>query len=193
MRQYSLGVEINRDLGQGSSFIMNGGSISDNGYNEGSGTSGVTIRQGNFTMNDGVISGNMAGGVSVDDNGTFTMKKGRIINNQIENGYGIGGGGVEVLWGGTFIMDGGEISGNKATDGGGVSVVESTFIMNGGIIANNEAEEIGGGVFLYHESTFTMNGGIIAGNTSERIGGGGVGLYTSATFTKTGKSIIYGD
>jgi len=177
----------------GQVFIMNGGTISDNGNNSGSGTSGVHIGQGTFTMNDGLISGNKAGGVVVYNNGgKFIMKKGRIINNRIKY-YGSSGGGVGILYG-TFIMDGGEISGNEATDGGGVSVVHASFIMNGGTISGNKAESWGGGVFVAGDnSSFTMNGGVIAGNTSERFGGGGVGLYSEATFTKTGKSIIYGE
>jgi hypothetical protein len=83
-------------------------------------------------MSGGEISGNTAnGGGGVGNEGTLTMKGGKIVGNTASNG---GGGGVNSK--GTFTMEGGEISGNKASSsGGGVSNSGTfTFTKTGGTI-----------------------------------------------------------
>jgi hypothetical protein len=83
---------------------MKGGEISGN-----TGWWGVYL-EGNavFTMENGAISGNTAGGVDVGENATFTMEGGTISDNTAE-----WGGGVWV--GGTFTKKGGTIYGDTDT------------------------------------------------------------------------------
>jgi hypothetical protein len=162
----------------------------NNGSGDGGG-GGVYVDGGNFTMNDGEISGNTSGyggGVYVND-GMFTMNGGTISGNTANTR----GGGVYVNGGGNFTMNGGEISGNTSGDGGGVYLIGGTFTMNDGNIRNNtvlgSGTGDGGGVHIYG-GTFTMTGGTISENKAS-VRGGGVALE-SGTFTKTGNSIIYG-
>ena len=155
----------------------------------------VSVNNGGaLIMNIGAkITGNTSsssngGGVSVNNNSTFTMNGGEISGNTAASSYG-GGGGVAVATDGTFIMSGGKISGNSSNRGGGVHVY-GTFTMSGGEISGNTTGS-GGGVDVAVYGTFTMNGGKISGNTTTSYGGG-VNLTSTATFTKTGNSIITG-
>lgn len=160
----------------GGNFIMNGGAVKDskvdhdNTWHGG----GVDLLRGTFTMNDGVISGNVAGsgaGVNVGENTTFTMNGGTISGN-ISADRGSGGG-VLVKKNATFMMNGGTISGNSAGYddyhrhgfGGGVYVWGGTFTMVNGIIKGNK----GGGIHVSISSTFVMQEGTISNNSGHGI------------------------
>jgi hypothetical protein len=93
--------------GSGSTFIMNGGMISNN-RTQGSGN---------------------GGGVSIISEGRFTMITGTISGNQAMNG-----GGVYIGSGGTFTMDDGTISGNTASSDGGGVYASGAFSMTAGTV-----------------------------------------------------------
>ena len=112
----------------GSSFVMNGGTISGNTAVGGlfGGGGGVFISSGSFVMNDGTISNNVTngdgGGVSLafmgDDGCIFTMRGGTITGNTT-NGYG--GGGVHVgHYLNNFTKTGGTITGYSTSTNGNV-------------------------------------------------------------------------
>ena len=188
-------------------FVMNGGSISNN-YKRGVGVGNNST----FIMNGGVISGNVhsdehgGAGVYVYNYAKFTMNGGTISkNNAVRGSWGGGcGGGVNVAGGSVgarFEMKGGSIVENKADDGGGVYIYGSEgnaaiFAMEDGSISANTASD-GGGVFVDGYSgtsngVFNMTGGVISKNIATNYGGG-VELERYSIFTKTGKSIIYGE
>jgi hypothetical protein len=149
-------------VGEGTLFTMSGGTISDNTAGDGG--------EGTFTMSNeiliSVISNNTAssgGGVSVS-NGMFTMNDGIIIGNTASSN----GGGVLVYANGTFMMNGGTVSSNRAERGGGVLVSNmDTFTMSGGTITGNTAGD-GGGVYVirgnYTGAFIKQSGGIIYGS-----------------------------
>jgi len=150
-----------------STFIMNGGTIAGNSSGSGG---GVHIERGTFTMHGGEITGNTAtahfgGGVYLD-NSTFTMNYGKINGNTAE-GTGTGGG-VQLRNNSTFTMNGGEINGNTAIDGGGVNINSSTFNINSGEI-NGNTGAYGGGVSVSLDSTLIINSGTISNNTATGI------------------------
>jgi hypothetical protein len=124
---------------------------------------GVYVGEGGvFTMNKGIISGNMnsnEGGGGVYNAGLFTMNGGTIELNSAPGEDGQKGGGVYTSGNGTFIMNGGTIRGNAASFGGGVYNTGS-FTMKGGIIAGNGASD-GGGV--NSSTSFIKTGGVIYG------------------------------
>ena len=168
------------------------------------GTTGVYLQNGSsFTMEGGTISGNTTGsnggGVYVGKDSTFNMKDGEISGNTVKDymykdkHYEADGGGV-LVEGGTFNMSGGTITNNSAIggNGGGVAVKDyydsgkfaghSTFNMTGGTISNNHADTgnpnsqnepigQGGGVYVGHGAGFNLNGGTISGNTADEGGG----------------------
>jgi hypothetical protein len=136
--------------------IMENKNSTNNDTNTGTNTSGVSVAEdGTFTMNGGEIHHNTGTGVSVG--GTFTMNDGEIHDNT--------GTGVNVD--GTFFMYNGVIQSNMST---GVSV-GGTFTMYNGVIRNNESGSAGG---VSVEGLFIMHDGIIAGNNGSS--GGGVWL-----------------
>ena len=128
---------------------MYGGTI------QGARMSGVDVssRNGAFTMNGGMITGNRAlqgGGVFVQEDGVFTMNGGSITGN------------------GTFTTETKDDEGfpmYKGGQGGGVYVkAGGAFVMTGGSITGNDAQRYGGGV--YNEGTFSISGASeINGNT----------------------------
>ena len=156
------GVYMN---GENTSFVMDGGEITQNKYsNTVGGGGGVFVQRGSFTMNGGKIS-----------------------DNTVESNSGAGGGVSNDL--GIFAMTGGEISGNKviawdnpAGDGGGVSS-NGTFTMSGGVIKGNSAR-YGGGVQI-HSGVFekTASGGIIYGSN------GGENANTASNNATSGSTI----
>ena len=192
-----IGIDSLRTISTGSDVMFNVGTsitlVLDNNITLQRSTSGGTLVSvdGTLVMNAG--SAITRGGVSVNNNATFTMSGGTISGNTvsyISSGSSVpsaSGGGVNVS-GGTFIMSGGTISGNTSSSslsssssngysysGGGVYVASGTFTMSGGKISGNTSSSSssgttssgsysGGGV--YNAGTFTMSGGEISGNTS---------------------------
>lgn len=157
---------------------------------------GVHVNGGDFTMEDGKITGNAgdtdkwnsnaAGGVTVSNGGEFTMNGGEISNNTTPSGSG----GVFVTNGGSFTMNDGLISGNTGANGGGVSANGGEFTMTGGTITTNTANTEGGGVRV-EGGVFNMTGGEITDNTSN-YDGGGVRVKDKGTFNMGG-GIISGN
>ena len=189
----------------GGNFIMNGGAVKDSTVDHDNTWfgGGVDLLRGTFTMNDGIISGNVAGsgaGVTVGENTTFTMNGGIITGNSAGDYFnGSFGGGVFVEKNAKFTMNGGTINSNSAAHGngygggGGVYVGSNgTFEMKGGVIAKNVANKNatgGGGVFV--DGKFMMNDGTISGNSTTKSGGGV--LVDGGTFTKSNTAgVIYG-
>lgn len=179
----------------GCAFTMSGGFITGNrtiltGTTAVAG--GVYVNSSSFLMKGGEISGNKSvhsgGGVLVSNNGSFTMNRGAISENEaictdgVNYGYG---GGVSVWNGCSFTMTGGVIRGNKCSySGGGVfagntngNVVTggADFTMTGGEITENTSHAAGGGVLIRGiDALFKMTGGEIDGNTAGSNNGGGV-------------------
>jgi len=158
----------------------------------------VVIESGGAFRMEGnaLVTGNKGGGVSVND-GIFIMQSGMIRGNTGNNN----GGGVTVFNGGTFTMQGGTISDNTGrgygvTTGVGGVYVAGTFVMQGGTITGNTCSGFnssgGGGVYVRYDGTFTMQGGVIAGNTYDINWEGGGGVCVKGTFTKNGGT-IYGN
>ena len=159
------------------SFIMDGGSISNNTGVLGGGV----YNAGSFTLNDGTISDNE--GCGIYNTGIFNMEGG-IVSDNLGMYEGYGGG---VYTEGTFNLSGGEIKLNtadgKGAGGGGVYIRNGKFTMSGGTISKNisnggSSGSFGAGVYIYG-GTFTMNGGTISenrveGSTTRSRNGGGV-------------------
>ena len=180
--------DIGGGVRNGGTFVMQGGTISENtasGTTSTKGGAGV-YNSGTFEMQGGTISSNKAGnqGGGVYNVGMFIMNGGKISNNAAING-----GGVQIKNGGTFNMNGGEISGNtlsgSITKGGGVDIYKGTFTMTGGEISGNTASQ-GGGVQIRADGTFNMTGGEISGNS-------GAGVDIQGTFKVGGTAKVSGN
>lgn len=156
----------------------------------GTSASAVQVNDGSFIMNGGTITENGGGGVQVASaNGTasFTMNGGSITGNTV-NVTSISSsfsGGVGVA-GGSFTMNGGSITGNTATgtatlaaSGGVLVYYGGSFTMTGGEITNNqctvsnifgdEGNDFAGGVRVSVAlgGSFTVSGdAVISGNTA---------------------------
>ena len=130
--------------------------------------SGVTVGEnGTFIMNGGSISENSfaSDGGGVYNNGSFIMNGGSIDKNESFAAAGLYGKGGGVFNDGSFTMNGGSITENKAScgadddefygNGGGV-YNNGTFKMNGGDIIRNTATRNGGGVYNYRN--FSLSG-----------------------------------
>jgi hypothetical protein len=171
-------------------FNMRGGTVGGTGTAKNTantGGGGVYLRAGTFNMSgSATISGNEAidGGGGVYSLGDFTMEDGTISGNTASVG-----GGVYSL--GDFTMNNGTISGNEATGGlgvgGGVAVTSSgTFAMAGGTISTNTAHG-GGGVFNEGVLNITSDTARITGNTGLWKGGG---VYNAGAFTDLNTSVV---
>jgi len=164
------GVSTDMSTTLGSTFIMNGGEITQN--------TATSIHDG--AIHDSAIGG---GGVLILGTGsTFTMNDGEITyNNVVASGTAAlsGGGGIHLRGSGTtFEMNDGIIANNSARQGGGVRLTldsgsnNNTFIMNNGEIYRNTA-------------TFEVGSG------QSQFGGGGLHMGTSTQFIMNDGAIIY--
>jgi hypothetical protein len=180
---------------------------------------GVNIlANGEFKMLGGEIDNNKLTannpkGGGVNNSGAFTMKGGKIHDNEAGIATSVMSYGGGVYSTGTFTFEGGEISGNKAmaanganerrdASGGGVFIDGGTFTMtaasqtNPPLIKNNEAS-LGGGLVLTcaaiaNRTTALIEGGIISGNKVSRAGAALL-IAGSVDFTKTGGTIYGAD
>ena len=157
-------------------FVMEGGTISENHDYTAGEAGGVYNHKGPFIMKGGIISGNEASFGSGVTNffGSFTMEGGIISGNDAYTS------GVVENTQGTFTMKGGIISGNEADDSCGVAN-SGTFIMEGGIISGNRS--IVSTIENYFDGTFTKIGGYIGDNVEGRS----VSSYT-VTYNPNGGS-----
>ncbi|MCD8108018.1 MAG: hypothetical protein LUE20_08680 [Oscillospiraceae bacterium] len=130
------------------SFTLSSGSI--NG--------GISVKNGSsFAMNGGTISGHTAtngGGVNLANITEeliyiVTLNENGVVTSYTES--------ITTNYPNKFTMTGGTISGNTATQyGGGVYVGENCiFIMSGGIISGNSAS-VGGGVYVSYGDQCTQ-------------------------------------
>ena len=172
-------VAIDYIIGFGGELIPIHNAIQPQSFNQADINTGVFVTEGSsFIMNGGSIHDNstaISGGGVLVDGASFTMNAGTIRNNSA-NTYG---GGVRVDTSpnsdqpGIFNMYGGTIEDNTATSGGAVSVRNGYFNLRGGTINNNTATENGGGI---HLETFlgqlTATSGNITNNTATFDGGG---------------------
>lgn len=144
-------------------FLMNGGTISDNSCN---------------TYSAGVPA---SGAVHVEGHSSFILAG----NGLITNNRGITGAGVCVIdpklqqgrgeCQTAFTMNGGTISNNTAgSSGGGIYSYTNYVELNAGEIRGNTADQ-GGGIYSEgnssHYSTLHLNNAIITENTAEQGGG----------------------
>lgn len=120
----------------------------------------------------GYITGGYAStGAGVNNDGTFTLNGGVICGNiAVNEGGGIYNGIYK-----NFIMNGGCIYKNFAAHGGGICN-HGEFTFNEGRISGNTANSIGGGI--YNVNNITMNGGEISGNiVNDPTQPNGFGVY----------------
>jgi hypothetical protein len=153
----------------GAWFEFNGGAISGNKANPDGG--GVAVRFGStFIMSGGTISNNEAtgtggGGFIVNENSTATMTGGTISNNEAT---GVGGGGLIVNENSTATMTGGTISGNTATGadgkGGGVLVWSGIFKMESGAVVDQNND-----IYLPTGKAITISGALTGTGPVGRI------------------------
>ena len=169
-------------VGEGSTFHMRGGQISEN-FPANCHGGGVAVN-GTFNMYDGIISNNRAygrgifggGGVHISQYGTFNMHGGNISENTATMG-----GGVETF--GTFNMHSGVISNNLGADGGGgISVDTGVFNMYGGTISYNESGFSGAGIRLWSGHLNLHGGNITFNKTNEGAFGGGISMIKSSLY-----------
>jgi hypothetical protein len=176
----------------------------------------LTVDGGHLVMNSGAaLTGNdvitsgaavhVAGGVLIDNAGTFIMNGGEISDNTVTTHTvhdNSSAGGVWSKNTSSFTLNGGEIRNNSVTVApgynswvvGGVSA--EPFIMNGGKIINNTATASGpqcavaGGLLTW--ASGEMHGGLISGNSATHtgsVGGAGGGVLVSGDFLMDGGEI----
>ncbi|MCL2438635.1 MAG: hypothetical protein FWC99_06115 [Coriobacteriia bacterium] len=160
-----------------SSLIMNGGSIINNtSFRSGGGIvfTGQTngpggLHQQHFTMNDGLIDGNVThspsvggGGISIRTGSEsiqvhYNFLGGIISNNRdYVDSWRNTGGGIEIGGANARVIIANTITGNRAVngDGGGISITgpdggnNNVYIMPGAEISHNFAHFDGGGVYI---------------------------------------------
>ena len=172
---YGGGVSVQKNLSDPlpSSFVMNGGSITNNSAERIGG--GVHIYNGNFILNGGFIDNNYAGlygGGIGNEYGMLTIYGGDIFENTADR-YG---GGI-FLAGGLFCIDdiyGVNIYYNSADVGGGIFIDHhytgmEAFVITGGNITENTATYLGGGIYCTH--SIYLEDTIITYNTANSGGG----------------------
>ena len=175
--------------------VMEKGTITGNTAQKYGG--GIALFGSNFTMHDGLISGNTAAngagitgrsGIRTEDGkeirdvgAVFTMHGGKISENVATTGDG---GGLQFSGDNcAAIINGGEISGNTASSGGGIiAMTRAVITINDGKITGNTTTKNGGGIFMSYTSVLNVNGGEISQNKAAN--GAGIYLYgASATLT----------
>lgn len=158
------------------------------------------VGNANFEMTGGIIGGSYessntsgvaGGGVFADK---FTMDGGLISGNVVctPETVGNGGGGVYVR---DFIMTGGDITNNTTYDGegGGIHLTGNGVIIagNGKVIniKNNTThtkEDMGGGaIYVDTNAILEMKNVVVSGNTAGVMGGGLAGCITGRNFIST--------
>ena len=165
---------------------MTGGMISANGLNgatvETKNGGAVYVKNGDFVLNSGTISGNKAvtnGGAVYVEAGNFLMNTGTVTNNHAGEKAG-----AVYVNGGNFTMNGtvdtSLITANTAAHyGGAVYVAQGDFTMHGGKLDSNKTTTIAmgdsrsgkGGTVYVNKGNFVMHDGQILNSIAGYQGG----------------------
>ncbi|ADH92818.1 Collagen adhesin precursor [Arcanobacterium haemolyticum] len=157
--------------GEGASFIMNGGKVTDNERD---------------LSSNGPQYG--AANVMVTKNATMVMNGGEISNGRTRTDQAYGEtGGINVMDGGSLVLNDGKIINNKGGWAGGLQAwawdwdlskhperalgQRAKITINGGLIDSNTSNFGGGGVGIFGNADVTMNGGTISRNSAPNGGG----------------------
>lgn len=164
-------------------YTMSGSKLTEN-YSMVGGGAVFIETSGNFNMKSGSIVHNKCrlNGGAVYNRGTFVMEDGRVEENESTDGSG---GGVCSYQGTFTMKKGSVINNTAYTSGGGISNLVSACTMEKGTVSKNIATQMMGGGVYNSSGTFTMQGGTISENKSRYqfpadsqntsyIGGGGV-------------------
>jgi len=158
--------------------IRNGNVPSDSG-------GGIYNALGNLTLNDVVVTQNMAGldggGLQIDS-GTITM------NNVTVSGNTAGGNGGGINNEDTLLLNGVTLSGNTANSGGGIAN-DFTITLTNVTVSSNTAHTDGGGIKT--NAIATLTNVTISGNTAEPGADSGGNYYylSDAAF----ENVLVGD
>ena len=143
---------------------------------------------GTVTMNSADAEIKYCGYRGVVNNGTFTLKAGKIYNCTSAD-LTVDNGGAVVVSGdnSSFSMSGGEIYNNKANYGAGVYFTTSgkAGTFSGGSIYRNTATKAGGGIGNSRTAGLTLSGTAIYNNTANYGGG----VYNAGKITFKGSSV----
>lgn len=177
----------------GSTFIMNGGTISNN-IASGSGGLGnggaVYVMTSTFDFNKGTMENNWArrygGAININKTATLNLDgECKVLNNSANHGGGIsqedGDCAIKLDNEGILISENTSREGN----GGGLFIEKGVLNISKGTITNNTAGSNGGGIALYvsrvgGDITVNMTGGYITKNTAT-VSGGGIDIYADHT------------
>lgn len=165
----------NRGLSVGGTVTMSGSAsiVNNIGSLNYSGQGAVSVGNGTFIMNGGIISGNSGSGISAQPGSVVQINDGIISGNRAYSG-----GGIYQHNNSSVIISGGRITGNTADSGAGVYVQRgsnlsetatfASFKMTGGEISGNTAE-LGAGVYFESnakdaDTVITMEGNPVISN-----------------------------
>ncbi len=177
----------------GTSFEMNGGSVSGNSTQTGWG-GGIWSRNASVTLAAVDVVGNRAGGsggaFAFNARTTAAFTGGVVRDNQAVAGSG---GGV-LLVDGTLTANGTDVAGNiAAVRGGGFQLntsatplVPTNVNLTNVTVRNNRAETEGGGIAVISNANLTMTRGLVSGNRSATLFGGGLARNGAGTLTIIG-------
>ncbi|HEX7395644.1 MAG TPA: CSLREA domain-containing protein, partial [Anaerolineaceae bacterium] len=154
--------------------------------------SGVTVRNGNLTGDDGGGIFNNAGTLTIT-NSTFSG------NSTIYEGGGFGGaGGGVYTYGGPVTITNSTFSGNSASSqGGGIYIEAGTLTVTQSTFTQNNAGDSGGGI-LNQNGTASITNSTFSGNSAVVTGGGILGngastlTITNSTFSGNSAADGYG-
>jgi hypothetical protein len=184
--------EVNSGTTSPTLTMKEGSKISGNSLNGNDYGGGITVGQnGYFTMRGGEISGNYSpasgGGILIGLNGTVKIYGGLISGNTAAFG---GGGGISVA--NLLEMYGGLIQLNEAYEGGGLNITSTaTALITGGTIKSNYAGISGGGIFIAEHGSVAFSGGTIMNNSIASISGS-YNVFGAARFNNTSGQTIPG-
>lgn len=198
----NVGGDLSRNISGEASFVMNGGTISNNQatYYNSNGDKGLGGAIGTFPRFD--VGFETTPKITIDING------GSILDNKAINGGAISsyfeatkldisnatisnnqansqGGGIYGVFNTDIKIDNTVISNNKASLGAGIYLNSSEMLMESGEISQNQASSKGGGIYIDNgkwnkqEANCTLLGGTVTNNTA-MANTGSDGIYQNS-------------
>jgi hypothetical protein len=180
-------------LESGSLTITDGGAVTTNSTMTGS--CGVSVTGGTFTMSGGTISGCLSSGLTVSG-GTISVTGGSITGN----GTGSYAASAVLLSGGAGSISGLTVSGNTANRyGGGIKITGGTYtfsdcsIEDNAVTASSATTAYGGGIYIDMADSAdtvsftdcTVTGNTVTTNSAEAYGGGIAVQQGTVTYSET--------
>jgi predicted outer membrane repeat protein len=147
--------------------------------------SGATVTIGEITIRHGNPAVEPITGGGILNQGTLTLERCGVSDNEATAGAGIHNDGTLTLINSTVSDNTAGTPGRECTTGGGIKALTGELTLIDSTVSGNSSRDNGGGIFMACKSTLALINSTVSGNDATGGNGGGIYLKGAAQLTNS--------